>query len=59
LNVVLVSLALDLGKKICAIHLEEWMAELDLIEAPLDLVEVIHIELADERVQVVMFEVER
>lgn len=34
------------------------MAELDIIEASLDLVEVIHIKLPNEGVQVVVFEVE-
>lgn len=57
LNVVRVRLPLDFAQQVGPLPLEKRVAELDFIGRPLALVEVVHIELSDERIHVVVFEV--
>ena len=57
LNIVGICLSLDLNQKVGAIPLEKGVPELDFLRRALALVEVVHIQLAHERVQVVVLEI--
>ena len=52
-----VRLALDLGEELGVIPLEKGVSKLDLCYASPALVEIVHIELPDERIQVAVLEV--
>ena len=54
---IFVGLALDLAQELGVVPLEVGVAEDDFFARPLALVEVVHIELADERVYVTVFEI--
>ena len=57
LNVARIGLSLYLEQKIGALPLEERVAELDFVGGSLALMEVIHVKLSYERVQIVMLEI--
>ena len=57
LNVARIGLSLYFEEKVGALALEERVAELDFICGSLALVEVVHVQLAYERVQIVMLEI--
>ena len=57
LNVARIGLSLYFEEKVGALPLEERVAELDFICGSLALMEVIHVKLSYERVQIVMFEI--
>lgn len=54
-----VSLALDLREEVWSVSLEKGVSKLDLSYAAAALVEVVHVQLPDERVQIVVLEVLR
>lgn len=56
LDIVRIGLSLDLGEQVRSLPLEERVLELDLVGRSLALVEVVHVQLADERVKIAMFE---
>lgn len=58
-DVARVGLALDLAQQLGMFSLEEGMTELYLINGPFVLFEVIHVELANERVHILVLEVAR
>ena len=59
LNVAGIRLSLNLAEQVHALALEEGVSELNLVGAPLTLVEVVHVQLAHERVKVAMLEIGR
>ena len=57
LNIVGICLSLDLNEEVGVIPLKKGVPELDFLRRALALVEVVHIQLAHERVQVVVLEI--
>ena len=57
LNIARISLSLNFKEQFGAVALKEGMPELDVFRRTLALVEVVHVQLADERVDVAVFEV--
>ena len=57
LNIVGIRLSLDLHEKVGSIPLKKGMSELNFLRRPLALVKIVHIQLANERVEVTVLEI--